>query len=265
MASHPRSGTHLLIDTLRLNLRACRSWKWWGEPNDRLYLNLDHVVGGDAPLPAERVGRILSRSNRPLVKTHAFPSFEQIPLQAPGKSVPREFIDWINRRSLHLYVYRDGREVMRSLHTFMQDFEAEARVPFSAFIRQTVFGKSRPRVWAEHVRQWAFRDNTYCVKMEELIEQPALTIGTLSDHLCEPLQTSITLPKQVRHPLLRPLGRLAAFRPESTAVMPRHAAPPMPWRSLFSKEDCEFFQQETDNLLETLMYEESPEWASAVA
>ena len=36
VASHPRSGTHLCIDTLRLNAPACASWKWPFERADRL-------------------------------------------------------------------------------------------------------------------------------------------------------------------------------------------------------------------------------------
>src|SRR4051794_27731921 len=38
VASHPRSGTHLLIDLLRRQFPACASWKYPLERMDRLYL-----------------------------------------------------------------------------------------------------------------------------------------------------------------------------------------------------------------------------------
>ena len=49
VASHPRSGTHLLMDTLRRQFKACRSWKWPGERLDRLYCSVDELNA--APWP----------------------------------------------------------------------------------------------------------------------------------------------------------------------------------------------------------------------
>lgn len=51
IASHRRSGTHLLIDLFRRQFRECRSWKLPGERNDRLYVNLDMVFGLCKELP----------------------------------------------------------------------------------------------------------------------------------------------------------------------------------------------------------------------
>ena len=32
VASHPRSGTHLMIDVIRRHFKPCRGWKWPGRP-----------------------------------------------------------------------------------------------------------------------------------------------------------------------------------------------------------------------------------------
>ncbi len=44
VASHMRSGTHLMIDLLRRQFADCGSWKWPGERNDMLYLPLDALT-----------------------------------------------------------------------------------------------------------------------------------------------------------------------------------------------------------------------------
>src|SRR4051794_28399866 len=50
VVSHPRSGTHLMMDALRLNFRECRAWKRPGEPLERLYLNLDSLTCAESLL-----------------------------------------------------------------------------------------------------------------------------------------------------------------------------------------------------------------------
>ncbi len=47
IATHKRSGTHLTIDTFRRQFLECNSWKYPGEPLDRLYLSLESVMQGD--------------------------------------------------------------------------------------------------------------------------------------------------------------------------------------------------------------------------
>ena len=41
VASHRRSGTHLMIDVIRRHFQPCRGWKWPGEPFDRLFVDVD--------------------------------------------------------------------------------------------------------------------------------------------------------------------------------------------------------------------------------
>jgi len=71
VASHPRSGTHLLIDTLRRQFAKCRSWKWPGERLDRLYCNIDELNGTRELLHEKKAVDILRRVERPIVKTHS--------------------------------------------------------------------------------------------------------------------------------------------------------------------------------------------------
>jgi hypothetical protein len=70
VASHPRSGTHLLIDCLRLNFAECHSWKYPLERINRLYLSWASLCGEAPHLTDRASARTLARVARPLVKTH---------------------------------------------------------------------------------------------------------------------------------------------------------------------------------------------------
>src|SRR5450755_924617 len=78
VASHPRCGTHLLIDTLRLNFSECQSRKRVGERLDRLYLNFDDILRDESPLSCSVAEKILKRAQRPIIKTHAWPTFDRV-------------------------------------------------------------------------------------------------------------------------------------------------------------------------------------------
>src|SRR3954454_20906472 len=164
VASHPRSGTHLLIDSLRLNFPECRAWKRLGENLHRLYLNLDEL---DRLTPAEAIA-VASRCRRPVLKTHALADFSAASLIPGPCPCDPALVAWLRANAASfLYVYRDPREVMKSLHAFVQaspgtagpvaangdgegggDGAGRAATTLGAFIRQREHGQSRPALWA---------------------------------------------------------------------------------------------------------------------
>src|SRR3954451_10415909 len=122
VASHPRSGTHLLIDSLRLNFRECRSWKRLGENLHRLYLNLDELDG----LEPDEAVELASRCKQPVLKTHALGDFSAACLKPGPCPCDPELVAWLRANAASfLYVYRDPREVMKSLHAFVRASPAD--------------------------------------------------------------------------------------------------------------------------------------------
>lgn len=121
IASHRRSGTHLAIDLFRRQFRECRSWKFPGEPNDRLYVNLNAVL--DRKVPVSVACKILRRTAKPLLKTHRMPS-------SNNSDTPQSFTQTELSRLFEntdiIYVYRDGRDVMTSYHQYRKGFDPEA-------------------------------------------------------------------------------------------------------------------------------------------
>ena len=67
VASHPRSGTHLVIDLLRRQFSDVGGHKWPLEPNDYLYVNLERFRGRDRKLSPEKAKTILNRAKRPVI------------------------------------------------------------------------------------------------------------------------------------------------------------------------------------------------------
>ena len=263
VASHPRSGTHLCIDTLRINFSPCWMRKSWFEPADGLYLGLDEAAVADQPLNIHRISRILNRASRPIVKTHALSDLYHGGVERSAWTINHHFADWLNERSSFVYIYRDGRDVLRSLYHYMQAIAPEARVPFSQFIRQKVNGLSRVAAWAEHVRSWKKRTGVLHLKMEDLVNQPHEALSRIAASLDlphAPLEPQI--PRRCDADFLSRAWRRLVPTPSSTAIVPRHeVAECATSRQAFAQEaDRRFFHAEAGDLLIELGYERSADW-----
>jgi FkbM family methyltransferase len=171
VASHPRSGTHLTIDLLRKQFVECSSYKYWGESLDHLYLPLEGLIAGSRPLPYANAVQRLKRAQRPILKSHANPKLTQLHTTYP------DFTNWIQQEADVFYIVRDGRDVLCSLHLFMQSYDPTTRCSFSEFLRQAVNGKSRVKTWATHIRQWQQHPKVCIVRFEDLIHSPESTLN----------------------------------------------------------------------------------------
>ena len=256
VASHPRSGTHLCIDTLRLNFRECRSWKRPFERADHLYVNLDELYTEDTDRCLRAVG-IAGRVPRPLVKTHALPGL------APGywgktrSLLHPDIVRFVQEHGAIVYPYRDGRESLRSLYYMVEWRPSGSFASFSQFIRQRQNGMSRARIWAEHVRIWLATPNVHCLEMSQLLARPQEVIAQLARHLGL-ANEGAQLPPRCGTEMVHRLRRRLSVVPKSTAVeLPPH---PGKWTDVFSAADREFFHREAGDLLIQLGFEKSDAW-----
>lgn len=79
VASHPRSGTHLALDLLRKQFPVCASYKLPGQTLDRLYLALEALSApANQSISESTALKILSKSSRPLTKTHSDPALSHL-------------------------------------------------------------------------------------------------------------------------------------------------------------------------------------------
>ncbi|WP_446402326.1 sulfotransferase domain-containing protein [Coleofasciculus sp. C1-SOL-03] len=256
IASHPRSGTHLTIDLLRKQFRECQSWKHFGEPLDRLYLVIDALAASKKPLSKDVDLRIIQRSQRPIIKTHSSPNFIHL-LNEHGS-----WIDWLKENADTYYILRDGRDVMCSLHLFMQSFDPTTRCSLSEFMRQKINGNSRPRRWANHVKHWRNTPGVQILHFEEIVRNTRRVIAQIGAELeLDPLYVEPLLPERLASLWHSRAARLAQRQPESTAILGCYRGQKVQkWRKAFTASDYEFFHQEAGDLLIELGYETSEAW-----
>lgn len=247
VASHERSGTHLLIDLLRKQFAACATRKRWGEPMDRLYCSVDALSHGT--LDAATAKDVLRRAPRPVIKTHGWPDFF-----VPGHDfLPDDWQAWLRDRADVLYMARDGRAVMCSYYLYMQ-YRPEARVPLSAFLRQQHSGMSRVKRWARHVQAWQAAPEAHVVTFERLLRHTSEALSDLEAHLgLEARRTQPLLPARLTSVWHSRFNRLFATQPESTAIVSGEDR--LRWREAFSPADCAFFHEEAGDVLIDLGYE----------
>lgn len=258
VASHPRSGTHLLMDVLRRQFEACRAWKWPGERLDRLYCSIDELNASRGRLDEQTAHRILERTRRPLVKTHAWPGYQDPFLSMHHDGLDDAWTDWLDERGTVFYVYRDGRDVLCSYQLFRQKLDPDAEGPIGAFLRQTENGSTRVRRWARHVRRWHDTSGVHMVQFERLLGQPETIIDELGNVLgLDPEWRDPLLPRPFRSIWESRWARLAQMRPESTAII---NGDKKDWPECFTADDRAFFHEEAGDLLIDLGYESSEEW-----
>lgn len=240
IASHRRSGTHLTLDLLRRNFPACRPRMLPLENPHNAYFNIDRFEPAN-PLPCTRAEalRLLSKASRPSVKTHATPGYPGVP--EPHASFVRE----LSGRSKTIYVRRDGKKVMCSMWTWRRVFDPAARVPFAEFIRQTDGqGRSRPRVWAEHVAAWRAEPGVLVIEFDRIVKDTRAVLDEIGAFIGE--TPEIVDPPLPRSNTTRMQSYLARLTGNLTSTN-QHAAgdrPPKP-EDVFSDDDTAFFEQET--------------------
>jgi bile-salt sulfotransferase len=212
VASHPRSGTHLLLAYLRTNfypdvdLDLRRSHRVWGHWADRQAFG-DLVPNG------------LFRT------THEFPSSR-----------------WRDRSRPTVYIFRDGRAVAlslwRSSHFVNPAWEG---ITLAEFLRRkldwegTPGRRSTPREtiaehWSRHVCAWHSAPYPRCVtiRYEELVLEP--------ERVLERLQAGFRFLRRPKAP--RRVEHKVGIAPNQARIDA--------WKEVFTPEDVEFFESRMD-------------------
>jgi hypothetical protein len=263
VASHPRSGTHLLIDLLRKQFDQCASWKWPTERNDRLYCNIDELNGPETILSERKAHRVLGRVPHPIIKTHSFPDFQKSSFEDHDLHIDDAWISWLRNRGRFLYIVRDGREVMRSYHDFRKGFDQTTPQRIGSFMRQARHGMSRPTLWVNHIEAWRDADDVLIVRFEELIDTPRCVLREIAAHveLERPRFEKPILPKRFDNVWESRVARLFRIRPESTSILGHKGSS---WKDRFTYEDATFFELEAGIMMRELGYESSSSWVQKV-
>jgi len=258
VASHERSGTHLFMDLLRRQFKQCQGRAGrFVNPHDSLYFSIDRLnAEHHRPGQPGECDRVLRAIKRPCLKTHNTPDMHRT---APQH---RAYIDDLIARSTVFYCYRDGRSVLCSLQRFRQSFDSSASSTISDFIREDHGdGRSRVRAWADHVRAWVGHAGVHAIRFEDTVKNTRQQIEQIGEALGhKPLWTEPLLPAPTKTRFEHWVARLTG-RDESTNISGRgNGLEPVKWRTAFSEDDCQFFDQEAGDLLIELGYETTHDW-----
>lgn len=253
VASHRRSGTHLVLDSLRANAPDVH-------PAFMTLERIDPSHPNHLPLAAfDRTLR--SRKGIVLVKTHALPDARDWQSSEAG-----DYATHLLAGASTVYVHRDGRDVLVSLYHYMASYSPDvASVPFGDFIRARRNAPdapaiSRPGYWQHHALTWLRSEPEALAPFASLQTDFETTLRAVADRLdlrLRPTLRQVSLDERggwanaVRRVLLRRFGIGGGRR--STAIRPR-AGGSGGWRAAFGAEDLAFFESEAAEAMDTLGY-----------
>lgn len=252
VASHPRSGTHLLIDVLRKNFPQIGGRKFLLEPLDRLYLNLERLSSIDRNLKAETAHDILKRSEYPILKTHFTADFQSSWIEAESTRPPEAFVQ-LALSAKKIYILRDVRDVFASYKQFMSALDSSiSQISLLDFMQQRIWtGDTRVEWWEKHIRGWAKRDDTLCISYESLTQTPEKTLNQISCFLgIDRISTSKILPDKMQSKTQSRLYRVLSRNPPSTAILPNSRKfPKARWEDALDDKMAASFKNLYDSLL----------------
>lgn len=166
VASHPRSGTHFMIDFIRKNIPSTASWRFWGLPLNRLYLNIETLTSRHRPVGHKLARRIVERPQRPLMKTHFLPDFSESWIEEQSGPLDPQWREMVDRAHT-IYITRDPWAVMTSTSiSFHSRHRNMPRCPSSSSANRRT-GRERWIGWngGRCMSPPGSRSRTYCISV----------------------------------------------------------------------------------------------------
>lgn len=250
--SHSRSGTHFLIDTLTSNIKDAVF------PNS-LYIPRDFNISTLVEEKTEAVynsfqKNINNNKQRVIViKNHLLP--EELNLISPQDKY-EEFLKEIYHKSVKIYIYRDGKDVLTSWYKYFED----KNISFGDFIREkndyisplrklSGIDENRVKYWNYHVESWLEEEGVIAVKYEDLHNDYEKTVSKLLDNLGEKVPKTIKrpgVPKNILlHRIMIRLNKMGLIKKlKSTSVKPGKGSIGR-YRNYFTEDDIKFFEENT--------------------
>lgn len=253
VASHRRSGTHLVLNSLRLNALGVNPQFMTLERIDPAHERHLTVAAFDR--------RLRRKAGTVLVKTHALPG-----AAAWHDPEAHDYASALLAEAPTVYVHRDGRDVLASLYHYTASYSPRvAGLSFSEFIRDLYTapdarGLSRAAYWQHHVLAWLDAGPTALIGYAELLETFPTAMAGLAEGVGLRLSPDVQL-VALEPPatgLARLTGRVRrAMGPDrqgtSTAIRPRSGGSGG-WQAAFDADDLALFEGVASEAMRRLGY-----------
>jgi hypothetical protein len=264
--SHRRSGTHLAIDSLRLNVKDIA----------QNFLTLEVLF----PFHKQYISRTIFEKKLQkyqdeykyiIIKTHLM-------LKGKGKygdykNLDKDtqiFIDRLFEQAMKIYIFRDGRDVMVSYYHYLNQKKIgdinighkkrdEIDITFFDFLQQNL------QFWCQHVMSWIDMENVLTLSFENFAFNYENTLNhclnfigldSKSDtiNIYKKFQSYNSLYMLILNKIIK-IGRT----PKYSAIAPMDGDVGG-WKNYFSKNEKDYFKQIAGDLLINLGYEKSFDW-----
>jgi hypothetical protein len=243
VASHRRSGTHLLIDSLINNLENCL-------PD---YINLD-----TQGIP--RSADYDCGQSCIVCKTHAHGNIHAF-FEAKGANHLE--IDSFLQKSKVIYIHRDGRDVLVSLYHYMKSFhKAVLKESFECFIKNlndfdadTYNGfLNRIEYWMFHIDSWSNLSGlpVYFVSFDEIIRDFCGSMRNIESFLDMKMKLSLrdlrlTKNDRFKYFIHRICNKIVSFSSVKRSSINFRAGVSNAWKKEFSNEAEQIFASYADD------------------
>jgi len=207
-----RSGTHMVIDMLRRQLRECMTWKYPGEHNDMLFASLDSLAAEGFETRRRSLAR-LRRCARPLLKTHEYDRS----LAAVTKGHP-ELADWIRTTGQMVHIVRHPVHAIASWWRLQQSTLATNNSHFE--VSPDEFVAYQAQRWTDQALLTSNMFRSFLtLRFEDLKRAPRACILAVGENLgMEPKLGEPMLAREFSSLSHSRRARLTAIRPTSSAI-----------------------------------------------
>ena len=263
VASHRRSGTHLLIDTIVSNISG------YITDAGRNHLVLDHLTSRvEQQVSLEDFMIFLEQKPR-VIKTHSHADITSF--FENSKSIVK-YVESLFSDSRVIYVYRDGRDVLTSLYFYMRRFSPTVQnKTLSEFIRMSndvdvgTCSEKFDRIdfWKFHVESWLEQNSILLISYEQLITAFNQTLRKISDFLNQPIKDKIKDVRMQPGPANRFVYRAQKLFSRIAPVWYKgvkrsevcfRKGKPEDWRNYFTDSDLQYFCCKAGDLVKKLGY-----------
>lgn len=239
VASHPRSGTHLLIDFIRRQFPGTNIRKPSFAALDRLYLNVERTTSSNRVFDWGDCQSIFDRASHPILKTHYTADFSESWEKSETGTIHKNLFEVINKAAI-IYVYRNPMNVMMSYSSFLGEPQNSTSKPDPiAFGAAPHWNNkiSRLEWWAHHVKGWRAKPQVLFLRYEDIVGDPAEALIKIEDHIdLKSIRTEPYLPTNNSSIMSGRISRALPGRPNSTAINQKSRVKSLvPDRELFIK------------------------------
>tara|TARA_B110000495_G_C23040086_1_gene623242 strand:+ start:3310 stop:4095 length:786 start_codon:yes stop_codon:yes gene_type:complete len=251
ISSHRRSGTHLLIDSLRANIEDSIFPNHRELPAD---FNLGTLFSKDEKI-FDTFKLLIKNNSTVIIKSHLLP--DECNIKNP-KDKFETFIKEIYNSSKKLYIYRDGKDTLVSLYRFLKP-----SIPFSEFLRQKndhivkeirlekKFDINRILYWSYHVNQWKLDKSVKNISFSDLNSDFESTLCNVLQFLHCPIIEPLHKPQIPKNKLLHGLRKKLnhygiGSLPESSSVRPNKGNANLGIQYFNDDSDSEFYINNTN-------------------